>query len=86
MKLFECGGVSRSNLLTPEKFVQKRLVRLFFPLSDDNELFLSDEEFDRLKASLKASGSAVAVSKEPKCYIDTGICTVTFQVITDHRK
>ena len=42
--------------------------------------FPSDEEFDKLKASLKASGSAVAVSKEPKCYIDTGICTVTYQV------
>ncbi|CAM9129828.1 unnamed protein product [Ascophyllum nodosum] len=43
------------------------------------EQIISDEEFDKLKASLKASGSAVAVSKEPKCYIDTGICTVTYQ-------
>ena len=40
----------------------------------------SDAEFDRLKSSLRESGSVVAVSTEPKCYIDTGICTVTFQV------
>ncbi|CBJ29877.1 conserved unknown protein [Ectocarpus siliculosus] len=40
---------------------------------------IDDEEFDRLKASLRESGSVVAVSTEPKCYIDTGICTVTFQ-------
>lgn len=39
-----------------------------------------DEEFDKLKASLRESGSPVAVSTEPKCYIDTGICTVTFTV------
>jgi len=40
---------------------------------------LSDEEFDQLKADLKEDGSAFASSKEPKCYIDTGICTVTFE-------
>lgn len=40
----------------------------------------SDTEFDRLKSSLRETGSLVAVSTEPKCYIDTGICTVTFQV------
>ncbi|CAN0480124.1 unnamed protein product, partial [Discosporangium mesarthrocarpum] len=38
-----------------------------------------DAEFDKLKADLREAGSPVAVSKEPKCYIDTGICTVTFQ-------
>ncbi|CAM9476921.1 unnamed protein product [Choristocarpus tenellus] len=40
---------------------------------------LRDEEFDKLKAQLREAGSPVAVSTEPKCYIDTGICTVTFQ-------
>ncbi|KAG5179923.1 hypothetical protein JKP88DRAFT_258228 [Tribonema minus] len=40
---------------------------------------LSDEEFDTLKSELRDAGSKVAVSTEPKCYIDTGICTVTFQ-------
>eukprot|EP00904_Undaria_pinnatifida_P001103 jgi/Undpi1/10994/HiC_scaffold_30.g13295.m1 len=43
------------------------------------EKIIDDAEFDRLKASLRESGSVVAVSTEPKCYIDTGICTVTFQ-------
>lgn len=40
-----------------------------------------DKEFDTLKNKLRDAGSPVAVSTEPKCYIDTGICTVTFQVI-----
>jgi len=40
---------------------------------------LSDEEFDSLKATLKEEKSQFAVSTEPKCYIDTGICTVTLQ-------
>jgi len=40
---------------------------------------LSDEEFDKLKKDLKEEGSQFASSKEPKCYIDTGICTVTYQ-------
>ncbi|KAL3822492.1 hypothetical protein ACHAXA_002510 [Cyclostephanos tholiformis] len=40
---------------------------------------LSDAEFDQLKAQLKEEGSTFASSKEPKCYIDTGICTVTYQ-------
>lgn len=39
---------------------------------------ISDAEFDALKTELKDSGSMVAVSTEPKCYIDTGICSVTF--------
>ncbi|KAG5188447.1 hypothetical protein JKP88DRAFT_269457 [Tribonema minus] len=43
------------------------------------EPFLTDEEFDALKQELRDAGSKVAVSTEPKCYIDTGICTVTFQ-------
>lgn len=39
---------------------------------------MSDEEFDALKVELREAGSKVAVSTEPKCYIDTGICTVSF--------
>ena len=39
---------------------------------------MSDAEFDELKAKLKAQGSLVAVSKEPRCFIDTGVCSVTF--------
>ena len=42
------------------------------------EPIMSDEEFDALKASLKEAGSSVAVSTEPKCFVDTGICTVNF--------
>lgn len=40
---------------------------------------LSDEEFDTLKTELKEEGSKFASAKEPRCYIDTGICTVVFQ-------
>lgn len=40
---------------------------------------LSDKEFDDLKTQLKEEGSAFASSKEPKCYIDSGVCTVTYQ-------
>jgi len=40
---------------------------------------MSDDEFDTLKATLKEEKSQFAVSKEPKCYIDTGICSVTWQ-------
>jgi len=40
---------------------------------------ISDEEFDTLKKELKEDKSQFAVSKEPKCLIDTGICTVTLQ-------
>jgi len=40
---------------------------------------MSDAEFDRLKQELKEEGSKFAVEKEPKCYIDTGVCKVTFQ-------
>lgn len=39
---------------------------------------MSDKDFDELKASLKSSGSPIAVSKEPKCFIETGICSVTW--------
>lgn len=40
---------------------------------------ISDEEFDSLKRSLKEASSPIAVSTEPKCLVDTGICTVTFE-------
>lgn len=40
---------------------------------------LGDAEFDALKTELKEAGSKFAVSLEPKCLIDTGVCTVTFQ-------
>lgn len=40
---------------------------------------LSDGEFDKLKAELKEDGSKFAVETEPKCYIDTGVCKVTFE-------
>merc|ERR1712070_924678 len=41
---------------------------------------LSDTEFDELKQKLKADSSPIAVSKEPKCFVDTGICTVSVVV------
>lgn len=43
------------------------------------EPIISDQEFDTLKKELKEENSQFAVDKEPKCYIDTGICTVTLQ-------
>lgn len=43
------------------------------------EAIISDEEFDALKKDLKEEKSRFAVSTEPKCYIDSGICTVTLQ-------
>mmetsp|Transcript_3033 Transcript_3033/g.4628 ORF Transcript_3033/g.4628 Transcript_3033/m.4628 type:complete len:315 (-) Transcript_3033:244-1188(-) len=43
------------------------------------EPIMSDEEYNTLKKELKEDGSQFAVSEEPKCYIDTGICTVTLK-------
>jgi len=40
---------------------------------------LNDAEFDALKKTLKEEESQFAVSTDPKCYIDTGICTVTMK-------
>jgi len=40
---------------------------------------MSDAEFDTLKKELKEDGSKFAVSKEPKCYIESGVCTVTLE-------
>jgi hypothetical protein len=40
---------------------------------------ITDVEFDTLKSELKEEKSIFAVSREPKCYIDTGICTVTLK-------
>jgi len=39
---------------------------------------MSDEEYNTLKKSLLASGSVIAVTKEPKCLVDSGICSVTW--------
>mmetsp|Transcript_62256 Transcript_62256/g.124794 ORF Transcript_62256/g.124794 Transcript_62256/m.124794 type:complete len:303 (+) Transcript_62256:54-962(+) len=39
---------------------------------------MSNEEFDALKQSLKSTGSVIAVNKEPQCFVDTGICKVTW--------
>lgn len=41
---------------------------------------ISDKEWDDLKASLAEANSKIAVSSEPKCYVDTGVCKVTFQL------
>lgn len=45
----------------------------------NGEPIMSDTEFDALKATLKEENSKFAVSTEPKCYVDTGICTVTMK-------
>lgn len=45
----------------------------------NGEPIMTDTEFDALKATLKEEESQFAVSTEPKCYIDTGICTVTMK-------
>mmetsp|Transcript_16098 Transcript_16098/g.33315 ORF Transcript_16098/g.33315 Transcript_16098/m.33315 type:complete len:305 (-) Transcript_16098:452-1366(-) len=39
---------------------------------------MPDQDFDTLKKDLQEEGSKFAVQTEPKCYIDTGICKVTF--------
>lgn len=43
------------------------------------EPIMSDADFDALRDDLREDGSTIAVQTEPKCYIETGICTVTFQ-------
>lgn len=40
---------------------------------------LSDAEYDELKKSLKEMNSKIAAQTEPKCYVDTGVCKVTWQ-------
>jgi len=39
---------------------------------------MPDDEFDALKTKLKAQKSSIAVTKEPRCFVDTGICSVTW--------
>ena len=39
---------------------------------------MDDKEFDALKLTLSKAGSRIATNTEPKCYLDTGVCTVTF--------
>lgn len=41
---------------------------------------LPNEQFDELKKSLRESKSRIAVLSEPKCYVDTGVCKVTWSV------
>lgn len=45
----------------------------------NGEPIMNDTEFDALKSALKEEESQFAVSIEPKCYVETGICTVTLQ-------
>lgn len=40
---------------------------------------ISDKQWDELKISLRESKSLLAVSSEPKCYVDTGVCKVTWK-------
>lgn len=40
---------------------------------------ISDGEFDELKVALKNEGSTIAVSTEPQCWVDTGVCKVTWE-------
>lgn len=39
---------------------------------------LSDKDWDALKLSLKESNSKIAVTQAPKCYVETGVCKVTW--------
>lgn len=40
---------------------------------------ISDPEYDELKRALKESNSKIAVQSDPKCYVDTGVCKVTWR-------
>ena len=39
---------------------------------------ISDAEYDALKLSLRETKSKIAVQTEPQCYVDTGVCKVTW--------
>ena len=39
---------------------------------------LTDPQFDDLKRSLRDTNSRIAVTTEPTCYVDAGICKVTW--------
>lgn len=41
---------------------------------------ITDQEFDDLKLSLKLAESKIAVATKPKCYVDTGVCKVTWGI------
>lgn len=43
------------------------------------EPIMTDVEYDQLRDELRENGSSIAVDTEPKCYIESGVCTVTFQ-------
>jgi len=66
-----------SNLVQMNRNEAKYLASMQAYLNGDP--IMSDDEFDALKATLKEEKSEFAVSTEPKCYIDTGICTVTMK-------
>jgi hypothetical protein len=46
---------------------------------NSGESILTDQEFDALKKTLRENDSKIAVQLEPKCYIDTGVCKVTWR-------
>ena len=39
---------------------------------------ISDAEYDELKKTLRETNSRIAVQTDPKCYVDTGVCKVTW--------
>lgn len=39
---------------------------------------MADKQFDELKNSLREAGSKIAVAVQPKCYVDTGVCKVSW--------
>jgi len=39
---------------------------------------ISDTEYDQLKKTLKENNSKIAVQTDPQCYVDTGVCKVTW--------
>ena len=48
---------------------KKELTFVFFSFSNLTQI-MSDAEFDALRGELKEDKSSIAVSKEPKCYIE----------------
>lgn len=40
---------------------------------------MKDAEFDALKKTLKEQNSPIAVATKPQCYVDTGVCKVTWE-------
>eukprot|EP00640_Fibrocapsa_japonica_P003265 CAMPEP_0113935756 /NCGR_PEP_ID=MMETSP1339-20121228/2843_1 /TAXON_ID=94617 /ORGANISM="Fibrocapsa japonica" /LENGTH=326 /DNA_ID=CAMNT_0000938011 /DNA_START=45 /DNA_END=1025 /DNA_ORIENTATION=- /assembly_acc=CAM_ASM_000762 len=42
------------------------------------EPIMTDDEFDKLKDSLRTDGSLFAVDTEPQCFLEDGVCAVTY--------